>query len=79
MHRQKGLARAHAVIAGNRDDDCAAAAFQADQIPRLQAMATQFVRVQAQLRFADMAEQLRGGAGAAHAVPLIAQAAGDQG
>ena len=34
----------------------------------------QFIRVQAQHGFADMTEQLRGSAGAAHAVPLIAQA-----
>ncbi len=38
-----------------------------------------FVRMQAQQCLADVPEQLRGGAGAAHAVPLVAQAAGDQG
>ena len=42
-------------------------------------MTAQLVRVQAQQRLTDVPEQLRCRAGAAHAVPLVTQAAGDQG
>ncbi|MNG02087.1 hypothetical protein D3C84_850950 [compost metagenome] len=79
MHRQKRLARPHAVIAVDGHDHRAPATFQADQVSRLQAMAAQFVRVQAQHGFADVPEQLSGGPGAAHAVPLVAETASDQG
>ncbi|MNS49081.1 hypothetical protein D3C72_816750 [compost metagenome] len=78
VHRQKRLPRTYAVIAANRDDYRAATTFKVDQIARLQTMPAHFVRVQAQHRFADMPEQLRCRASAAHTVPLIAQAASDQ-
>src|ERR1043165_9049143 len=44
MHRQEGLARTYAVVTGDRHDHRAAAAFQADQIARLQAMPAQLIR-----------------------------------
>ncbi|MCY1542962.1 hypothetical protein D9M68_787430 [compost metagenome] len=79
MHGQIGLAGAHAVVGLDRNDQAAAAAAHLYQIAGLQALAAQFVRVQAEYGLGSMAEQTGGGAGAAHAVPLVAQAAGVEG
>ena len=79
VHGHIRLATADRLIGHHRDDQAAAAAAHLEQIAALQATPAQFVRMQAEQRFRCVAEQLRGRAGAAHAVPLITQAAGVEG
>jgi len=70
------MARAHAGVAVNRQHQAAATTLEGYQLAVLQAPAAQLVRVQADHRLFGVGKQARGGAGAAHAVPLVAQASG---
>ena len=79
VHGQIGLTGANRLVGLYLHNQATAAAAHLDQVAGLQAQAPQFVRVQAERCLFDMAEQAGGGAGAAHAVPLIAQAAGIEG
>ncbi len=64
MHGQKRLTGTHVVVAADRHNHLAAPAFQADKVAWFQVMLAQLLRMQAQDRFAHVAEQLRSGAGA---------------
>ena len=59
-----------------RQYQAATATLECYQLAVLQAPAAEFVRVQADHGFFSVGEQARCGAGAAHAVPLVTQAAG---
>ena len=74
VHGQPGLARSQGIVCLHRQDQAAAAAAQCDQVAVLKLAALQILGVQAECRGFDMAEQAGGRAGAAHAVPLVAQA-----
>src|SRR5690606_14339523 len=74
MHRQPRLTRAQCFVGVYRQDQTAAPTAQPHQIAALEASATQIIRMQAEYRLRCVAKQPGGGAGTAHAVPLITQA-----
>ncbi len=76
MHRHKGLAWLQAGVHLHWQYQAGASAAHADQIALCQARPGQIVGMQAKQGLFNVAEQLRCGAGPAHAVPLIAQSAG---
>ena len=76
VHRQERLAGAQAVVLLHRQDQAAAPALHLYQLAVQQTPATHVLGVHAEQRLFDMAEQPRRGAGAAHAVPLVAQPTG---
>ena len=55
----------------DRHEDRTAFRLDADEIVRCEAAARKVGRMQRELRLSRMGEELRDGAGAAHAVPLI--------
>ena len=69
LDRVRGLRRQH---------DGAALAGHVHQIAIFQAAAPHVLRVQLHTRFGHVAEQAAEGAGACHAVPVVAQATGGQ-
>ena len=76
MHGHEGLTGAHGVGRVGARDKAAAPAADLDQITRAQTTPRHVLRVQVELWFSDVIEQARYGTGAAHAVPLVAQATG---
>ena len=76
MHRQETLPRTQALAGFDRHHHVAAPAFHAHQIAWVQSAQFHVARCHRQQRRVGMSEQARDAAGAAHRVPLVAQAAG---
>ncbi len=78
VHGQENLLWRHFVAGLHGHHDAAAHAGDVGQVTVLQALAGHVLRVHLHGGFGRMAEQAGQGAGATHAVPLVAQAAGGQ-
>jgi hypothetical protein len=78
VHRREHGAGAHFVRQFQRQHQFAALAGHAHQFTGDQPAARSVFRLHAQTGFRTVREQSRHAAGARHAVPLIAQAAGEQ-
>ena len=78
VHRDEALHRRHLRAGTRRQDDLAAARTQLHQVAGRQPQAQHVMRVHVHTRFRLVAEQAPQRAGAAHAVPLVAQTAGVQ-